>query len=134
MDPSNAQAEVALGAALAMLGDRDAGIEHMRLGIKISPRDRRLGFWGWVLGGFLLRANRAEEALEEARIAARRDPRLHLALILEAAAQATLGRTELARAALMSARRIRPKLTQREIEISHGRRASKILEGLWNVD
>ena len=134
MDPSNAQAEVALGAALAMLGDRDAGIEHMRLGIKISPRDRRLGFWGWLLGVFLLRANRAGEALEEARIAARRDPRLHLPLILEAAAQATLGRTELARAALMSARRIRPKLTQREIEISHGRRAAKILAGVWDVD
>ena len=134
MDPSNAQAEVALGAALAMLGDRDTGIEHMRLGIKISPRDRRLGFWGWVLGGFLLRANRAKEALEEARIAARRDPRLHLPLILEAAAQATLGRTELARTALMSARRIRPKLTQREIEISHGRRAGKILAGVWDVD
>jgi adenylate cyclase len=134
MDPSNAQAEVALGAALAMLGDRDAGIEHMRLGIKISPRDRRLGFWGWVLGGFLLRANRAREALEEAQIAARRDPRLHLPLILEAAAQATLGRTELARAALMSARRIRPKLTQREIAISHGRRAAKVLAGVWDVD
>jgi len=134
IDPSNAQAEVALGAALAMLGDRDAGIGHMRLGIKISPRDRRLGFWGWVLGGFLLRANRAGEALEEARIAARRDPRLHLPLILEAVAQATLGRTELARAALMSARRIRPRLSQREIEISHGRRASKILAGLWDVE
>ncbi|MBV8439694.1 MAG: hypothetical protein JO312_03855, partial [Hyphomicrobiales bacterium] len=104
MDPSNAQAEVAFGAALAMLGDHDAGIGHMRLGIKISPRDRRLGYWGWVLGMFLLRANRAGEALEEARIAARRDPRLHLPLILEAVAQATLGRTELARAALMSAR------------------------------
>jgi adenylate cyclase len=134
MDPSNAQAEVALGAALAMLGDRDAGIKHMHLGIKISPRDRRLGFWGWVLGGFLLRANRAREALEEAQIAARRDPRLHLPLILEAAAQATLGRTELARAALMSARRIRPKLTQREIAISHGRRAAKVLAGVWDVD
>jgi adenylate cyclase len=134
MDPSNAQAVVALGAALAMLGDRDAGIEHMRLGIKISPRDRRLGFWGWSLGMFLLRANRAGEALEEARIASRRDPRLHLPLILEAAAQATLGRTELARAALMSARRIRPKLTQREIEISHGRRAAKILARVWDAD
>jgi adenylate cyclase len=134
MDPSNAQAEVALGAALVMLGDRDAGIGHMRLGIKISPRDRRLGFWGWALGMFLLRANRAGEALEEARIAARRDPRLHLPLILEAVAQATLGRTELARAALMSARRIRPKLTQREIKISHGRRAAKILAGVWDVD
>jgi adenylate cyclase len=133
-DPSNAQAEVALGAALALLGDLDAGIAHMRHGIKLSPRDRRLGFWGWALGSFLLRANRAGEALEEARIAARRDPRLHLPPILEAVAEATLGRTELARAALMSARRIRPKLTQQEIEISHGRRAAKILAGVWDVN
>src|SRR5271169_4345528 len=134
IDPSNAQAEVALGAALAVLGDLDAGIARMRHGIKLSPRDRRLGFWGWALGSFLLRANRAGEALEEARIAARRDPRLHLPPILEAVAQATLGRTELARAALMSARRIRPKLTQQEIEISHGRRAARILAGIWDVD
>jgi adenylate cyclase len=134
IDPSNAQAEVALGAALATLGDRDAGIGHMRFGIKISPRDRRLGFWGWVLGMFLLRADRAREALEEAQMAARRDPRLHLPLILEAAAHATLGQTQLARAALMSARRVRPKLTRREIEISHGRRAAKILAGLWDVE
>jgi adenylate cyclase len=134
MDPSNAQAEVALGAALALLGDFDAGIAHMRHGIKLSPRDRRLGFWGWALGAVLLRANRAEEALEEARIAARRDPRLHLPPVLEAVAQATLERTELARAALVSARRIRPKLTQQEIEISHGRRAARILAGVWDVD
>jgi len=134
MDPSNAQAEVALGAALALLGDLDTGIARMRHGIKLSPRDRRLGFWGWALGSFLLRANRAGEALEEARIAARRDPRLHLPPILEAVAQATLGETELARAALMSARRIRPKLTRQEIEISHGRHAAKILAGVWDVN
>ena len=84
MDPSNAQAEAALGAALATLGDLDAGIARLRHGIKLSPRDRRLALWGWLLGSFLLRANRAEEALEEARIAARRDPRFHLPLILEA--------------------------------------------------
>jgi hypothetical protein len=34
----------------------------------------------------------------------------------------------------MSARRIRPKLTQREVEISHGRRAAKILAGVWDDD
>jgi adenylate cyclase len=134
IDPSNAQAEVALGAALAMMGDLDAGIARMRHGIRLSPRDRRLGFWGWALGGFLLRANRLEEALEEARIAARRDPRLHLPPILEALIQAALGRAELARAALMSARRLRPELTQQEIERSHGRRAAKILSGVWDVN
>jgi adenylate cyclase len=134
IDPSNAQAEVALGATLAMMGDLDAGIVRMRHGIRLSPRDRRLAFWGWALGGFLLRASRPEEALEEARIAARRDPRLYLPPILEAVAQAALGRTELARGALMSAKRLRPQLTQQEIERSHGRRAAKILSGVWDVN
>jgi adenylate cyclase len=134
IDPSNAQAEVALGAAQAMLGEREAGIARMRHGMKLSPRDRKLGFWGWALGMFLLRANRTEEALEEALIAARRDPRLYLPPILEAAAQATLGRTELARAALLAARRIRPKLTKHEIERSHGRHAARILLDVWDAD
>ena len=134
LNPSNAQAEVALGAALAMMGDLDAGIARMRHGIRLSPRDKRLAFWGWALGGFLLRGNRLEEALEEARIAGRRDPRLYLPPILEAVAQAALGRAELARGALMSARRLRPKLTQQEIERSHGRRAAKILLPVWDVN
>ena len=134
IDPSNAQAEVALGAALAMLGDLDAGIARMRHGIRLSPRDRRLGFWGWLLGMFLLRADRTGEALEEALVAARRDPRLYLPPILEAVAQATLGRAELARAALMSARRIRPNLTRQEIERSHGRRAARTLSGVWDAN
>jgi adenylate cyclase len=134
IDPSNAQAEVALGAALAMQGDLDAGITLMRHGIRLSPRDRRLGFWGWALGMLLLRANRTGEALEEAFIAARRDPRLYLPPILEAAAQATLGRTELAQAALMSARRIRPKLTKQEIQLTHGRHAARILSNILDAD
>jgi adenylate cyclase len=134
IDPSNAQAEVALGAALAMMGDLDAGIARMRHGIRLSPRDRRLGFWGWALGAFLLRSGRPEEALEEARIAARRDPRLFLPPILEAAAEAVLARTELARGALMSARRLRPQLTQQAIERSHGRRVARILSDVWDLD
>jgi class 3 adenylate cyclase/TolB-like protein/Flp pilus assembly protein TadD len=134
IDPSNAQAEVALGAALAMRGDLDAGIVHMRHGIKLSPRDRRLAFWGWVLGSLLLQAKRTGEALEEARIAARRDPRFHLPPILEAVAQATLGQTELAQAALKAAKRIRPELTRQEIERSHGRHAARILSDVWDAN
>jgi hypothetical protein len=64
LDPSNAQAQVALGATLALSGDRDGGIARMRHGIKLSPRDRRLAFWGWALGGFLLRAKRPAHARE----------------------------------------------------------------------
>src|ERR1700676_4763984 len=85
--PSNAQAQVALGAALALSGDLDGGIARMKQGIKLSPRDRRLAFWGWALGGFLMRAKRPAEALEEAKLAARRDPRLFLPPVLETLAQ-----------------------------------------------
>lgn len=49
IDPSNAQAHVALGAALGAAGDLDGAIARMRHGIKLSPRDRRLGFWGACL-------------------------------------------------------------------------------------
>ena len=105
----------------------------MRRGIKLSPRDRRLGFWDWILGGFLLRANRPGEALEEARLAARRDPLLHLPPILEAAVQATQGRPELARAALATAKRLRPALTLREVEVSHGQQAARVLSEYWGA-
>jgi adenylate cyclase len=131
LDPSNAQAQVALGAALAMSGDMDRGIARMKQGIKLSPRDRRLGFWGWALGGFLMRAKRPAEALEEAKLAARRDPRLFLPPVLETLAHVALGQIDAAKISLISARRLRPELTLREIEISHGRRAGKALADLW---
>ena len=131
LDPSNAQAQVALGAALALSGDLDGGIARMKQGIKLSPRDRRLGFWGWALGGFLMRAKRPDEALEEAKLAARRDPRLFLPPVLETLAHVALGQIDAAKISLISARRLRPELTLREIEISHGRRAVKALADLW---
>ena len=131
LDPSNAQAQVALGAALALSGDLDGGIARMKQGIRLSPRDRRLGFWGWALGGFLMRAKRPDEALEEAKLAARRDPRLFLPPVLETLAHVALGQIDAAKISLISARCLRPELTLREIEISHGRRAVKALADLW---
>ncbi len=131
IDPSNAQAHVALGATLAMAGQREVGIERMRYGMRISPRDRRLGFWGWALGNFMLRVDRSEDALQEARTAAVRDPRLHLVRILEAVALLRLTRIDEARVALRSAMRLRPVLTLGEVAHSHGRRVAKELEPLW---
>jgi adenylate cyclase len=131
LDPSNAQAQVALGAALALRGDLEGGVTYMRHGIKLSPRDRRLAFWGWALGFYLMRAKRPAEALEEARLAARRDPRLFLPPLLEAVAHAALGETDAAKRSLISARRLRPELTLRDVGISHGRRAMNVLADFW---
>jgi len=72
-----------------------------------------------------------DEALEEAKLAARRDPRLFLPPVLETLAHVALGQIDAAKISLISARRLRPELTLREIEISHGRRAVKALAGLW---
>jgi len=46
LEVSNSQSYVALGAALTMTVKFKVGIERMRFGIKISPRDRRIGYWG----------------------------------------------------------------------------------------
>jgi tetratricopeptide (TPR) repeat protein len=132
LDPSNAQAYVALGAAQCVSGESETGIENMRYGIRISPRDRRLGFWGWALGSFLLRASRPIEALQEARRSAARDPKLYLARILEAASLQSLGRPDEGRQALRVARRLRTTLTAQDVALSHGRQVSKLIEQLWD--
>lgn len=132
IDPSNAQAHVSLGTALNLMGQAETGIETMRLGMKISPRDRRLGFWGWALGTFLLRANHVEEALEEARTASRRDSGLYLTRVLEAAALDRLGCEDEARTALAVARRLRERLTLKEVALTHGRQVGERLALLWD--
>lgn len=134
IDPSNAQAHVALGASLVLTGKLEAGIEKMRFGMKISPRDRRLGFWGWALGSFLLRAERWDEALSEARTAVRRDPIFHLARVLEAAVLDRQGQTEQARASLAMARQLCTTLNQTDIALTHGRRVGERMGLLWGLD
>ncbi len=131
LDPSNAQAHVALGAARSMLGKVDDGLDEMRYGMRISPKDRRLAFWGWALGGFLLRDGEMHQALEEARTSARRDPKFYLARILEAAALAGLGREDEARRALQGARQLRKVLTLDEVKLAHGGQALRALVPLW---
>lgn len=131
IDPSNAQASVALGAALVQSGRLDDGIGLMRLGMQISPRDRRLAFWGWQLAAHLLRAERASEALSEARVAQGRDPRFYLARIVEAGAHARLGRSDEAVAPLTRARALRPGLTLDEIQRTHGPKVYSELAALW---
>lgn len=131
LNPSNAQAHVAMGAALAMNRKLDAGIERMRYGMQISPRDRRLGFWGWLLGRFLLRADRVDEALVEARQSCRADPRFHLPHVLQAASLDRLGAGTEAVAALSAARQRRSQLTLDEVTLTHGRRIGERIALLW---
>jgi hypothetical protein len=106
----------------------------MRHGMRLSPRDRRLGFWGWAMSGFLLGSGRVDEALAEAQASARRDPRLHLSRVVEAAALQSLGCPDAARLALDAARRLRPGLTPAEVERVQGHRVGQLIAGFWPDD
>lgn len=131
IDPSNAQARVALGAAQGRLKHFDAAIENMELGIQRSPRDGRLGFWEMLFADILIKAGRVEEGLKKAYDASRRDAGLYSSRVIAAIALAKLGHTEEARAALADARRIRPNMTLAEIGKFFGDDAIETMKPLW---
>jgi adenylate cyclase len=131
-DPSNAQAWVALGTSLCFLEKMDAtGLEKLRHGMRLSPRDHLLGFWGTFYALALLRHRRMTEAHEEVRAACRRDPQFYFARIVLALTAAGLGSKEEALAALREALRLRPRLSLNEIQLLVGRRAA-LLAPLWS--
>ena len=134
IDPSNAQAHVALGAGLALTGKFQTGIEKMRFGMKISPKDRRLGFWGWALGLFLLKADLLDEALAEARASNRRDSKFHLARVLEAVVLDRQGLPVQASAALGIARQLYTQLSLNQITLIHGRKVGEKMSLLWSPE
>jgi len=131
-DPSNAQAWVALGSSLCFLEKSgDVGLEKLRHGMRLSPRDHRLGFWGTFYALALARHRRLTEAHEEVRAACRRDPQFYVARIVLAFTAAGLGSKEEAIAALREARRLRPRLSLEEIQLFVGRRGAALLTPLW---
>ncbi|MDB5872154.1 MAG: hypothetical protein JWQ07_1596 [Ramlibacter sp.] len=132
-DPSNAQAHVSLGAALARGGELALGIEKLQFGMRISPRDKRLGFWGWIAAAFLIRDQRPEEALAEARMAAARDSQLFLPRIANAVAALRTNEREEAVRALRRARELRPQLSVAEVAARHGRQAGVEVESIWPI-
>ena len=132
-DPSNAQAWVALGTSQCFLENMgDLGLEKLRRGMRLSPRDHRLGFWGTFYALALARRRQLEEAYEEARAACRRDPRFYVAPIVLALAAAGLDRKDEPIAALHEAKRLRPRLSLEEIQLLVGRRGATLLAPLWD--
>jgi TolB-like protein/Flp pilus assembly protein TadD len=131
LDPSNPQARVTLGATQVRAGEFERGIENMRLGIRSSPRDYGLTFWGMGLAIALSRAGRVEEALSQAQSVCRRDGGLYMARVVMALLLARLKREVEARAAIAEARRIRPALSLKEIARFLGDPVATELETAW---
>jgi hypothetical protein len=82
---------------------------------------------------YLLRGERALDALAEAHASQARDPRFYLARILEAGALARLGRLSEAQLPLRRARELRPRLTLEEVRRTHGERVARELGSVWDA-
>jgi adenylate cyclase len=132
IDPSNAQAHVALGATQVQLRELEAGIKTMQHGIRLSPRDAKLPFWGMVLAAGLARADRLQEALAESLNSCRRDGRLYGARVIAAFVLLRLGREREAHAMMAEARRIRATLSIEEIQHFFGRYVARDLVAIWS--
>ena len=129
-NPSNAQAWVALGAARLVAGQVEQSVDDLQHGIDISPRDPRLAFWTTILARGLATLGRVDEALDQARIACRQDPRSHIPRLMRSFLLLMTGHEDEARAALAEARKLRPNLSLRELEIffkPHG----EVIRPLW---
>ncbi len=131
-DPSNAQAWVALGAALLTNRQPDLAIAKLEHGLRISPRDNRLAVWVGIYALALGFVGRLDDAIEQARVACRRDDKLHNPRVVLAALLVTEERTEEAVAALAEARRIRSQLSLREVRGIVGGRYTDALQKIWD--
>ena len=133
-DPSNAQAWVAYGAGLLEAGRINDGIEKLKYGVRISPLDGRLAFWGSILAYALFRAGKLDEAVEEARHACRRDDRLPMPRVVLAIILTSQGLRDAAEDAMTDARRIHPKLKAETIQPVVGRSGVNILREAGLLD
>ncbi|MDH5548178.1 MAG: winged helix-turn-helix domain-containing protein [Gammaproteobacteria bacterium] len=115
LDPSNAQAWAALGAAQLQIGE-EKGINNMYHGIRISPRDNRIGAWGALLARALLNFGRVDEAIEVASNACAFDDKIFLPRIVLGVALAQADKPEAAQLAIEDAKRIRPHLSMEDIQ------------------
>ncbi|WP_181898316.1 winged helix-turn-helix domain-containing protein [Alteromonas aestuariivivens] len=115
LDPSNAQGWAALGAAQLQTGNEE-GFKNMYHGIRISPRDNRIGAWGALLARGLLSYGRVDEAIEVAQNACAFDDKIFLPRVVLGVALAQADQPEAAARAFEDARRIRPKLTISDIQ------------------
>jgi tetratricopeptide (TPR) repeat protein len=114
INPANAQAWTALGAAKLRTGDR-SGFDDMRHGMRISPCDNRLAVWGAILARGLLTYQQVDEAIKEAQKACIYDDIIFLPRVILAIAYVIAGSKKDSIAAWQEAKRIRPELTLDDI-------------------
>ncbi len=113
---NNGQAWTALGSAYAILGRAADAIEPLERGIRVSPMDSRLAVWRAVLALVYLQTGNAEQAETVAQEGCQNDDKTYLPRVVLTAVRLARKQTEAALSALQDCLRVKPDLSQQEID------------------
>ncbi len=115
LNPDNAHAHAALGAALASVRSYDEGIVALQHGIAISPFDNRLPVWQSMLALTQLINGDPDTALETAKGAVAYDDRTYMSRMVLTGVHLARGEEDQAIAALGETRRVNKGLSPGQV-------------------
>ncbi|WP_298852026.1 winged helix-turn-helix domain-containing protein [uncultured Ruegeria sp.] len=130
LNPDNAQARTALGTVYLLAGRFAEANADLKAGIAASPMDSRRAVWGSALAMSALLVGDTEQAATEIEKARHADSGNHIPCVIDAVVQVCGNQMELARQALISALKIRPDLSERELKSLVGKGFALRLEPL----
>jgi len=130
LNPNNAQAWAALGSAYLIDNKPELAVTHLTHGINMSPLDNRLSVWEALLALALMRTNDLAAAQARVELACQRDDRTYLSRVVQAAVLLCRSMPEAARRALADAYRIKPDLSDTEIDALISSKLGKQLRAL----
>lgn len=116
LNPNNAQAWAALGSAYLIDNQFEHAVTHLTRGINMSPLDNRLAVWEALLALALMRTHDLDAALARAELSCQRDDRTYLSRVVHAAVLLCSRLPDAALLALTDAYRIKPDLSDAEID------------------
>ncbi|MGI9407751.1 MAG: winged helix-turn-helix domain-containing protein [Hyphomicrobiaceae bacterium] len=130
INPNNAQAWSALGSAQLINGLTDDAIHNLQHGIEISPMDNRLSVWQTLLSIAHLQSGDLDQALAAAQAGCQSDDLTYLPRVLLAATHLARGEKEDATMALRECHRVKPDLSEREMQELVGPKLAAALKTL----
>lgn len=130
LNPNNAQAHAALGAAHLVEKQVAPAIEHLKTGIALSPLDGRLAVWYAALALAYLLSGDVDQAVETAEAGCRADRKAYFSRVVLTGAHLVRGDSDGAGQALAECVRVKPDLSQSEIEALVGPELGRPIVGM----
>lgn len=115
VNPNNGQGWSALGSAYLIVGKYDEAVHHLQRGVDVSPLDSRLAIWNALLALAYLLAGDPERAEAAALDGCQSNDRIYLPRVVLAAIHLAGGNHAAATRELQESYRIKPDLSQNQM-------------------